>query len=299
MRNLHVKYLFSGAAASFAMLAAIPAAAQDQDAVETAADAAEQQRPAPDTVYDDNWISIGFGVALGPSYDGSDDYVLSPAPLVQGKVAGVGISPRPAGLALDFIPDRGDGPNIAFGPSVRLRNDRADQIKDEVVKLAGKLDRAVEIGVASGISFPKVLNPYDSLSLNLDARWDVAGAHDGMVIEPGVTYFTPLSRGTAASLSIGAEFVDDNYADYYYSVSPQQSLDSGLPEFSAKGGLNSLGTNLLLAFDLDGDLQNGGLAIVAIGGYSRLVGDAKDTPYTSIRGSADQFFGALGIGYTF
>lgn len=299
MRNLHVKYLFSGAAASLAMLAAMPAVAQDQDAVETAADAAEQQGLAPDTVYDDNWISIGFGVALGPSYDGSDDYVLSPAPLVQGKVAGVGISPRPAGLALDFIPDRGDGPNIAFGPSVRLRNDRADQIKDEVVKLAGKLDRAVELGVATGISFPKVLNPYDSLSLNLDARWDVAGAHDGMVIEPGVTYFTPLSRGTAASLSIGAEFVDDNYADYYYSVSPQQSLDSGLPEFSAKGGLNSFGTNLLLAFDLDGDLQNGGLAIVAVGGYSRLVGDAKDTPYTSIRGSADQFFGALGIGYTF
>lgn len=299
MRNLHVKYLFSGAAASLAMLAAVPVAAQDQDVVETAAEAAEQQGPAPDTVYDDNWISIGFGVALGPSYDGSDDYVLSPAPLVQGKVAGVGISPRPAGLALDFIPDRGDGPNIAFGPSVRLRNDRADQIKDEVVKLAGKLDRAVELGVATGISFPKVLNPYDSLSLNLDARWDVAGAHDGMVIEPGVTYFTPLSRGTAASLSIGAEFVDDNYADYYYSVSPQQSLDSGLPEFSAKGGLNSVGTNLLLAFDLDGDLQNGGLAIVAVGGYSRLVGDAKDTPYTSIRGSADQFFGALGIGYTF
>ena len=299
MRNLHVKYLFSGAAASLAMLAAMPAVAQDQDAVETAADAAEQQGFSPDTVYDDNWISIGFGVALGPSYDGSDDYVLSPAPLVQGKVAGVGISPRPAGLALDFIPDRGDGPNIAFGPSVRLRNDRADQIKDEVVKLAGKLDRAVELGVATGISFPKVLNPYDSLSLNLDARWDVAGAHDGMVIEPGVTYFTPLSRGTAASLSIGAEFVDDNYADYYYSVSPQQNLDSGLPEFSAKGGLNSFGTNLLLAFDLDGDLQNGGLAIVAVGGYSRLVGDAEDTPYTSIRGSADQFFGALGIGYTF
>ncbi|WP_232301471.1 MipA/OmpV family protein [Altererythrobacter epoxidivorans] len=294
-----MKYLFSGAAASLAMLAAMPAVAQDQDAVETAADAAEQQGFAPDTVYDDNWISIGFGVALGPSYDGSDDYVLSPAPLVQGKVAGVGISPRPAGLALDFIPDRSDGPNIAFGPSVRLRNDRADQIKDEVVKLAGKLDRAVELGVATGISFPKVLNPYDSLSLNLDARWDVAGAHDGMVIEPGVTYFTPLSRGTAASLSIGAEFVDDNYADYYYSVSPQQNLDSGLPEFSAKGGLNSVGTNLLLAFDLDGDLQNGGLAIVAVGGYSRLVGDAKDTPYTSIRGSADQFFGALGIGYTF
>ena len=257
---------------------------------------------APDgeeTVFDDNWLSVGVGAGLGPSYDGSDDYVVFPAPIVQGKLGGIGISPRPAGLALDFLPDSGDGPNFALGPSVRLRNDRHSQIEDEVVKRAGKLDRAFEIGVAAGVSFPKVMNPYDSLSINTDIRWDVAGAHEGMVVEPSVTYFTPLSRGMAASLSIGAEFVDDSYADYYYSVSPTQSAASGLPQYSASGGLNSIGTNLLLAFDFDGNLANGGLALVAVGGYSRLLNDAKETPYTSLRGSADQFFGALGLGYTF
>jgi outer membrane scaffolding protein for murein synthesis (MipA/OmpV family) len=36
-----------------------------------------------------------------------------------------------------------------------------------------------------------------------------------------------------------------------------------------------------------------------IGGYSRMLGDAKRSPYTSIRGSADQWFAAVGIGYTF
>ena len=30
-----------------------------------------------------------------------------------------------------------------------------------------------------------------------------------------------------------------------------------------------------------------------------MLNDAKNTPYTSIRGSADQWFGAVGIGYTF
>lgn len=297
-----MKYVACGLAAPFAMLLAAPALAQDVGVEEV------PQEPAAgppagidmdDSVFDDNWLSIGVGVGIGPSYDGSDDYVLFPAPIVQGKLGGVGISPRPAGLALDFIPDSDNGPNFALGPSVRLRNDRADQIEDEVVELAGELDRAFEVGVATGVSFPKVLNPFDSLSFNLDARWDVAGAHDGMVIEPGVTYFTPLNRGMAASLSVSGEFVDDDFADYYYSVSPDQSAASGLPQFQADGGLNSLGTNLLLAIDLDGNLANGGLSAVVIGGYSRLFGDAKRTPYTSIRGSADQFFGAVGVGYTF
>ena len=297
-----MKYVACGLAAPFAMLLAAPALAQDVGVDEV------PQEPAAgppagidmdDSVFDDNWLSVGVGVGIGPSYDGSDDYVLFPAPIVQGKLGGVGISPRPAGLALDFIPDGDNGPNFALGPSVRLRNDRADQIEDEVVKLAGELDRAFEVGVATGVSFPKVLNPFDSLSFNLDARWDVAGAHDGMVIEPGVTYFTPLNRGLAASLSVSGEFVDDDFADYYYSVSPDQSAASGLPQYQADGGLNSLGANLLLAIDLDGNLANGGISAVVIGGYSRLLSDAKNTPYTSIRGSADQFFGAVGVGYTF
>ena len=56
-------------------------------------------------MFDDTWLSIGIGAGYGPSYEGSDDYVLYPAPLIQGRIAGVGIQPRPAGIALDFIPD--------------------------------------------------------------------------------------------------------------------------------------------------------------------------------------------------
>ena len=255
---------------------------------------------ATGTVYDDNWISIGFGAGLGPSYTGSDDYTVFPVPILQGKYAGIGIAPRPAGFALDLIDDAPDSAiNFNFGPSFRLRSDRASQIKDEVVKLAGKLDRAYEVGVSAGVSKPALLNPYDSLSFILDARWDVAGAHGGMVIEPAVSYFTPLSRGMAAGLTISAEYAGENFNSYYYTVDAVQSLASGLDQFDADGGFNSVGTNLLLAVDLDGNLQNGGISAVIIGGYSRLLGDAKNTPYTNERGSADQFFGAVGIAYTF
>lgn len=270
---------------------ACPALAQES---ESAPPPSEQT-----TVYDGDWVTVGAGAVYAPSYDGSDDYVLFPVPMVIGQIGPVGISPRGGGVALDFIPDPDEGVAFDLGVAIGLNSNRADKIKDPVVEAAGELDRAVEIGPSAGVSIPGVLNPYDSLSFNLDARWDVAGAHEGMVMSPGISYFTPLSRGMAAALAVSAEYVDDSYADYYYSVSPAQSAASGLPLYQAEGGFTKAGATALLGVDLDGNLANGGLALFGVGGYSRMLGDAKRTPYTSLRGDADQFFAALGVGYTF
>jgi outer membrane scaffolding protein for murein synthesis (MipA/OmpV family) len=284
------------AAGLLAALSAAPAFAQEE---QVTAGPAEKVDTA-NTVYDDTWISIGIGGGYGPSYDGSDDYVFYPAPLLQGKIAGIGIQPRPAGLALDFIPDPAEGIGFALGPVARVRLNRARQIKDPVVEAAGELDTAIEVGANAGISLPKVLNPYDSLTFGTDVLWDVNGAHSGMTFTPSVSYFTPLSRGIAASLSLSAEHGDSDYLDYYYTVTPAQSLASGLPLFTTDGGgWTKAGATLLTGFDFDGDLTNGGLAAVLVGGYSRMLGDAQRSPFTSIRGSADQWFAAVGIGYTF
>ena len=265
--------------------------------------AQEREGPPPPseqtTVYDGDWVTIGAGAIYSPSYDGSDDYVISPVPMVMGQIGPVGVSPRGAGVALDFIPDPDDGIAFDLGVAVGLNANRANKIEDPVVEAAGELDHAVEIGPSAGVSIPGVLNPYDRLSFNLDAKWDVAGAHEGMVMNPGISYFTPLSRGLAGAIALNAEYVDDSYADYYYSVSPAQSAASGLPLYQAEGGFTKAGATALLAVDLDGNLANGGISLFGAGGYSRMLGDAKRTPYTSLRGDADQFFAALGVGYTF
>jgi outer membrane scaffolding protein for murein synthesis (MipA/OmpV family) len=74
---------------------------------------------------------------------------------------------------------------------------------------------------------------------------------------------------------------------------------TGLPEFTAEGGLNSVGGVTIVTVDLDGNILNGGFNLYGIGGYSRLVGDAADTPFTATRGSANQLIGGIGLGYTF
>lgn len=260
-----------------------------------------------EVVFDETWATVGIGAGLVPSYSGSDDYRAFPLPLIVGRVAGVGISPNGPGFNLNVLSEgaqaqRGRAPSKAsfsFGPSFRLRNDRADNINDPVVELAGELDTALEVGVNGGVSFPGVFAQGDRLGVSTQVRWDILGAYSGMVVDPSISYFRPIGRGAALQTGISASFIDDDFADYYYSVSPAQSAASGLPQFTADGGLNSVGANAILTVDLDNNLLNGGFNVYGIAGYSRLVGDAADTPYTSIRGSADQYLAGVGIAYTF
>ncbi len=287
-----------GSIAAMSMAVAAPSLAFAQD-IDAAPEAAVDM--AAGTVFDGDYITIGVGAALSPSYTGSNDYVLSGLPIIFGSVGGVDINVRPAGLALDFIED-GDKIGFDLGPAFRLRSDRNNQIADEVVESLGKLDRAIEVGPSAGISVNRVLHQFDALSFTTDVLWDINGAHGGTVVSPSVSYFTPLSLGVAASLSANAEFADGDFHDYYFAVSPAQELATGgaVTAFDPDGGgLVSLGATLLIGVDLDGDVRNGGWGVVSILGYSRVMGDAKRTPFTSQRGAADQGFLALGIGYTF
>lgn len=285
-----------GAGAVVLGVAAAPLAAQDPGNEPQTPDAYEG------SVFDGDWFTIGAGAVLNPSYDGSDDYVISPVPLLQGSLGGVSITPRPAGVALDFIPDGDNGVNFNLGVAARINRNRASRIEDPVVRAYGELDTAIEVGPTVGLSFPAVLNPYDSLTVTTDVLWDVAGAHKGMTINPSVTYFTPVSQGAAISFSLNARHVDDDYANYYYTVSTAPAAVAAadrLPLFQAKGGFDKVGATMLVGVDFDGDLRNGGLAGFVLGGYSRMLGDGADTPFTSIRGSESQWLIGAGLGYTF
>lgn len=260
-----------------------------------------QSEVAPEaSIFDGDYITLGIGIGYGAQYEGADEYEIFPAPLIQGKLGGIEISPRPGGLALDLIPDAED-PKIgfSFGPVVRYRANRTGKIKDPQVATLGELDAAVEVGANAGVTVYKLLSDYDAVTISSDLRYDIAGAHKGRVIAPGISYFTPVSRGAAVVLAFSGEFVDDDYADYYFSVSPTGALASGLPAFQAKGGLKSYGPTLLGAYDFDGNLLNGGLSAYALAGYSRMAGDAKRTPLTSIVGDADQYIVGAGLAYTF
>ncbi|AUX69042.1 hypothetical protein CHX26_05590 [Porphyrobacter sp. HT-58-2] len=289
------------------------AGAEEQAEVAVSVQSAPQQSQpggAPPTfaftkpVFDDTWATIGLGVGMVPSYAGSDDYIAFPLPLIVGRVAGMGISPNGPGFLIDLNPGKPGlapqkGARIAFGPAFRFRNDRNVQIKDEVVARAGKLDAALEVGGHVSVAWRGIFKPVDQLGVGVQARRDVLGAHGGLVIEPQVTYRAPIGKAIVLQAQMSAEFVDDSFAEYYFTINPAQALATGLPQFRADGGLNRIGTTAILSYDLDRNPLNGGWSVTGVGGISRLLGDSADTPFTAQRGDANQFILGLGLAYTF
>lgn len=256
--------------------------------------------PAMPTVFDGDYLTVGAGAGYVPGYEGSDSYVVTPVLGLQGRLGGFTVSPRPAGAALDFVNEPANSKfSFSLGPVTRVRFDRTKQIRDPAVSVLGVLKTAIEVGANAGFSINRITNPYDSLSFGADIRWDVNGAHKGTVIQPTITYLTPLAASFAVVLNLTAEHVDDDYAHYYYDVTPKGSVASGLPVYSARAGWKNAGASLVTFYDLDGNLANGGFALVGGLSYSRMLGNIAQSPIVAQRGSKNQFMMGAGIAYTF
>ena len=269
---------------------ATPLYAQDQP---TAA-----AMPSPEDVAKKDLITVGVGAAVIPDYEGSNDYRVVPAAAIRAKISGISIVTRGTYLYVDVVPQSG---KVSFdaGPIAGLRMNTRRHIDDDIVKLLPRRKTAYEVGAFGGVTFHGVTNPYDALSLRLDVLHDIGNAHRSTTFAPNVDFSTPLSTRTYASLSLGAEFVSNKFADYYYSITPAESLATGgaLPAFNAGGGMKNWKASLLLNQSITGNLLHG-LSVFGLGQYSRLVGDFRRSPIVSQRGSANQWTGAVGLAYT-
>lgn len=254
--------------------------------------------PTAEEIAKKDSVTVAIGGAIVPDYEGSDDYRIIPAGAIRGKVGGISFNTRGTYLFVDVIPSSGKF-EFDAGPIVGLRLNSRKKIDDPIVKLLPKRKTAVEVGGFAGVSLHRLTNPYDTLAFHVDVLHDIGSAHKSTTVSPNVEFSTPLSRRTYASLSVGAEYVSNKFADYYYSVTPADRLKTGnqLPVFNADGGMKNWKAGLLLNQSITGDLLHG-LSVFGLGQYSRLVGDFKRSPIVSQRGSANQWIGALGLGYT-
>lgn len=252
------------------------------------------------TVFDGDFLIIAGGAVALPSYEGSNDTVVIAAGGVAGRISGIGINARAAGIALDLVPD-GDGARlgIGLGPVVRYRNNRAGRIVDPVVASLGKLKGVVEAGVAASVTIKRLLSGHDQLTIGADVRWDISGRGSGYVVVPTISYLTPLSRAQVMGVLVSAEFADGRFAHYNYDVSAAGSLVSGLPAYSARGGLKAGNIGVFTARDLNGNLLDGGLVLGVGAMYGKLFGSAAETPLTTVRGRRSQWTFGAGLGYVF
>jgi outer membrane scaffolding protein for murein synthesis (MipA/OmpV family) len=267
-----------------ALLAAAPAAAQT----------------APDPFLKET-VTIAAGGAYIPSYVGSDDYVLVPAFGARGTVSGFNFQLRGTQASIDLIRNRDPHAlDLQFGPVASVNLNRTRSIEDPQVKALGKLDTAIELGGYLGVGKTGVFtSAYDTLSANVTYTHDVADAHGSSKVTPAITYGTPLNSRAYVLVSGYADYVGKDYGDYYFTVTPAGSVASGLPAFSARrSGMLGWGLTSLANVSLTGDLT-GGLSLVGGGGYYRVNGRYARSPIVAIAGDRNQWYGGLGLAYTF
>lgn len=279
-------------AASAAAIAATPALAQD-DSASSGISQADLNR---DTV------TAGVAAAYLPDYEGSNDYRFVPGPAAIGSVSGFNFSVLGNRASVDLIRDKpGPGLDFQLGPVAVINFNRSNHksIDDPRVAALPERDTAFELGGYVGIGKTGVItSPYDKLSLSVSYRHNVNGPNDGGIWQPSVSYLTPLSTKAAVALFGSMQHVGRGYNQTYFGITPEDSLVSGLPEYSAHGGWKNWSLGGAFTYSLTGNLLHG-VKLVAGANYTRLLNSAADSPIVRIAGSRSQWLGAVGLAYTF
>ncbi len=258
--------------------------------------AAVAQQPPEDR----NTVNIGIGATLRPSYDGSNDYVVGPAAIVRGKVAGFAFQTEGTQVSVDLIRKvSADGVKITLGPVAGVGLNRTSQIRDPRVAALGNIRAAAQLGGLIGIQKVGVFtSAFDSLSFDISYIHDVGSVHRSSIITPKIRYTTPLSRRTFISITGSATIVGDRYARTYFGITSAGSAASGLRRYDLKGGLKSVGVTVIGAQSLGQDIRRGA-SLFAVAGYSKLLGRFNASPIVAEAGNSHQAFAAVGVGYSF
>jgi len=253
--------LWAIASLASALLAAVPAAAQEGD-----------------------WIvTVGAGASAGPPYEGAPDTQIYPT---------LSFSARRASRPFRFTPpDDGGSLNLFsskhfdFGPVLNIRQGRGDTRKLEGFQ---KIGFAAEPGLFASVWAT------DWLRARVQVRQGVIGQY-GAVGDAGIDY---IHTGKRWDFSIGPRFGygDARYMDTYFGVTPAEALQSPYltKAYTPGAGARYGGVEVAYAYQATRRIRT------TIGvGYHHLTGVAADSPVVAIAGSRNQYSAGVGVTYSF
>ncbi|MEQ8406612.1 MAG: MipA/OmpV family protein [Oceanicaulis sp.] len=233
---------------------------------------------------------VSGGAAFLPDYAGSDDYRVIPFGALRVEWGDVVIRTDGPGLAAELYQS---GP-LTLGVYGRWSGGR-DEVDDPVVSLLEEVDNSIFTGGFADLELAQgLLSPVDSLTLGAKAGVDALGTVDGLAWSGSLTYGGALSRKSFYAISASVSGFSDDYADTLFSVDAAGATASGLPVYTAGGGIQDVGVTGIYTY---GFTERWSLTTVL--GWSRLVGDYADSPLVTERGDKNQSFLGLALGRRF
>jgi outer membrane protein len=223
-------------------------------------------------------IDLGAGLMAQPRYPGSDETILVPYPLIA--------------VSRFYVPGIGDAGGseskrgLSIYPSFNFIGKREASDSNELEGMED-VDWALEVGL--GVAYR-----YDWLRGFVEVRQGFNG-YSGQVADFGLDVIATPTEDLTLTLGPRAGWGSDDYMKTYFGISPSEAVDSPLYDnsYDADAGFNTVGLAATANYALTDTVT-----LRMLGGWSRLIGDAGDSPIVK-EGSENQFYGGAGLTYRF
>lgn len=228
-------------------------------------------------------LQIGGMAVIAPQYEGAKDYEVVGFPF---------IAPAGLGTGEGFVQFRGPD-DLRFralsfggfeaGPLAGWRFDREEDDGDRLEGL-GDVDGGFVVGGFAAYRLGS-FKPFVSY------HHQVSGDDTGGLTRFGLEARVEPAPRFALTGTVGATYADDDYMESFFGVSAEQSAASaaGLNVYEADAGIK----DVFVGLSSDVPLSEA-WTLKVMGRYSRLTGDAADSPIVE---SEDQLSGGLGLTY--
>ena len=239
---------------------------------------------------------VGGGAIWAPAFSGSSDYQLMIVPSIRLNYGATFFASLEQGIGYNFEinSEWTAGPLIKFDFGRDADGNSPFRVSGSKSKaLVGfkDIDSTIQVGVFA--QFDR-----DSWSTKIELLQGMNG-HEGLIADISIDYKIQLGGSEAQPgpplfITTGPRlrWADADYTNTYYGITAADSLGSGLPTYTAAGGVTSFGWGFSVVMPLSQQM-----AIVGFAGIDKLVGDAADSPLIIQRGSENQFSGGVFLSY--
>lgn len=206
----------------------------------------------------DGWgiaADVGLGAVHGPDYPGSAETQASPWVILRNVDV---VRPGQA------LTQDGSADGLSIVPTFNYRGDREAGDSDALAGL-DDIDASGEVGARLKYSVGDAFG-------YVAARRGFGG-HDGVVGEFGAKYRIKPSDRLTLWAGAEADFANEKFVDTYFGISADESTTSGHAPFSPDGGVYAHSLSLEGRYALTDSL-----AVLGEARYTRLTGDAADSP---------------------
>lgn len=228
---------------------------------------------------DDLSVGLGLGGGWSPEYRGADSYKAEGLPWIQAKKGRLSINPV-TGLSYDLI----KGENWKLAPTLTYAKGREN---------SGALSQFENVhgSVLAGVIASWTPGAWQ---MNGDVTGPVSGDLEGLRVRGYVRYRGKITNRLHFAAGPGLSWGDDRWNRALFDVSAADAARSGIRRYQAEDDYVQGSLNGRLTY-----MVTRKFSVSTVARYSRLFGDAADSPIVEDIGDADQWHGSLAINYQF